>query len=83
MTVREIGPDELRRRDGDAMVLDVRSAEEFAQGHVPGAVNLPLDDPSRPHAGSPGVTWSRCARSLGAARWRRRFSTPPASGRGR
>lgn len=24
-------------------VLDVRSPEEFAQGHLPGAVNLPLD----------------------------------------
>lgn len=44
MTVREISLDELRGRDGEAVVLDVRSAEEYAQGHVPGAVNLPLDD---------------------------------------
>ncbi|WP_285659214.1 rhodanese-like domain-containing protein [Actinomycetospora sp. NBRC 106375] len=25
-------------------LVDVRSAEEFAEGHVPGAVNVPLDD---------------------------------------
>ena len=28
---------------GDALVLDVRSPEEFASGHVEGAVNIPLD----------------------------------------
>lgn len=44
MTVREISLDELRRRAGDVVVLDVRSPAEFAQGHVPGAMNLPLDD---------------------------------------
>ena len=26
------------------MVLDVRSAEEFAAGHLPGAVNIPHDE---------------------------------------
>jgi rhodanese-related sulfurtransferase len=25
-------------------LLDVRTAQEFAQGHIPGAVNLPIDD---------------------------------------
>lgn len=25
-------------------VIDVRSAEEYASGHVPGAVNVPLED---------------------------------------
>ncbi|WP_127784256.1 rhodanese-like domain-containing protein [Rhodococcus sp. X156] len=25
------------------LVVDVRSAEEFAQGHIPGAVNMPLE----------------------------------------
>ncbi|WP_328418301.1 MULTISPECIES: rhodanese-like domain-containing protein [unclassified Micromonospora] len=43
MTVREIDLDELRRREG-AVVLDVRSPAEFAAGHLPGAVNLPLDE---------------------------------------
>jgi len=31
-----------RARDGVVTVLDVRPPEEFAQGHLPGAVNLPL-----------------------------------------
>ena len=33
---------------GDALVLDVRSIEEFAAGHVPGALNVPLTDSSFP-----------------------------------
>lgn len=28
---------------GDVVVLDVRPAEEFDQGHIPGAVSVPLD----------------------------------------
>jgi rhodanese-related sulfurtransferase len=32
-----------RVRDGLVTVLDVRPPEEFAQGHVAGAINLPLD----------------------------------------
>ena len=44
MTIRAISFDELRSRDGDTVVLDVRGPDEFAEGHVPGAVNLPLDD---------------------------------------
>ncbi|MGH3712316.1 MAG: ArsR/SmtB family transcription factor [Micromonosporaceae bacterium] len=48
-----LGPDEteavdrdelLRRANaGDVVVLDVRPAEEYAAGHVPGALNVPLD----------------------------------------
>jgi rhodanese-related sulfurtransferase len=34
---------ELRLGDPGVVVLDVRTAEEFAAGHVPGAVNLPHD----------------------------------------
>ncbi|MDR2311927.1 MAG: metalloregulator ArsR/SmtB family transcription factor [Brucellaceae bacterium] len=30
-------------RDGDVTLLDVRPDEEFALGHLPGAVNIPLD----------------------------------------
>jgi hydroxyacylglutathione hydrolase len=33
---------------GDAVVLDVRPVEEFAAGHVPGALNVPLTDSSFP-----------------------------------
>lgn len=32
-----------RVRDGTATVIDVRPAEEYAAGHIPGAVSLPLD----------------------------------------
>lgn len=32
-----------RARDGLVTVIDVRPPEEYAQGHIPGAVNIPLD----------------------------------------
>ena len=39
-----VPPDELlqRARDGLVTVLDVRPAEEYAAGHLPGAINIPL-----------------------------------------
>jgi rhodanese-related sulfurtransferase len=42
--VREVNLDQLRARPSDAVVVDVREPEEFAMGHVPGAVNLPQAD---------------------------------------
>lgn len=41
-----VGRDELLRRveRHQATVLDVRPAEEYAAGHVPGAVSIPLDE---------------------------------------
>lgn len=33
-----------RLREGDAVVVDVRPAVEFAAGHLPGARNIPLDE---------------------------------------
>jgi rhodanese-related sulfurtransferase len=43
----DIEPDALISRqttgDGGLVILDVRSAEEFAAGHVPGAINVPHD----------------------------------------
>src|SRR6266436_5547848 len=42
--VREVNLDELRARPADATVADVREPEEFVNGHVPGAVNLPQAD---------------------------------------
>jgi len=36
-----------RAREGLVTVLDVRPAEEYAAGHVPGAVNVPLKDLER------------------------------------
>ncbi len=34
----------------NALVLDVRTAEEFAQGHVPRAINIPHDELGERHA---------------------------------
>ncbi|OYX63331.1 MAG: sulfurtransferase [Sphingomonadales bacterium 32-64-17] len=41
---REIGPAELNAmlKDGSALLIDVREADEFADGHIPGAINMPL-----------------------------------------
>ncbi|MGD1037526.1 MAG: rhodanese-like domain-containing protein [Roseiarcus sp.] len=41
---REIGHDELLQamRDKSCVVVDVREPHEFAGGHIPGAINLPL-----------------------------------------
>ncbi len=36
-----------RAREGLVSVLDVRPAEEFAAGHLPGAINIPLDELER------------------------------------
>ena len=33
----------LRESGAAPVVLDVRSAEEYAAGHIPGAVNIPFD----------------------------------------
>ena len=33
-----------RLRDGVVTLIDVRPDEEFAAGHIPGAVNIPLDE---------------------------------------
>lgn len=43
--VEEISRGELLRRveSGEAVVLDVRPAEEHAAGHIPGAVSIPVD----------------------------------------
>lgn len=43
-SLEPVSRDELssRMKDGLVTVLDVRPADEFALGHVPGAVNIPL-----------------------------------------
>lgn len=35
------------QQDGHVQLVDVRSPAEFARGHVPGAVNIPLERLSR------------------------------------
>ena len=39
------GPVELERmmKNNEVNIVDVRAAEDYAQGHIPGAVNLPKD----------------------------------------
>ena len=46
---------ELRRkvRRGEVTLLDVRPPEEFATGHIPGALSVPLPDLARQLAGLP------------------------------
>jgi rhodanese-related sulfurtransferase/DNA-binding transcriptional ArsR family regulator len=41
-----VGPEELLRRihDGQVTVLDVRPADEYRAGHIPGAVSMPPDE---------------------------------------
>lgn len=41
---KSVAADELKAMidRGEAVVVDVREAREFAQGHIPGAINLPL-----------------------------------------
>jgi rhodanese-related sulfurtransferase len=36
--------DALAQRPADVLVLDVRTPQEFAEGHVPGALNVPHDE---------------------------------------
>lgn len=36
-----------RMKEGDVVVLDVRPGDEYASGHIPGAVSIPLDELER------------------------------------
>ncbi|WP_256679159.1 rhodanese-like domain-containing protein, partial [Pseudomonas sp. MWU12-2323] len=46
MRLEGISREELRQRlqEGGMALLDVRSPQEFAQGHLPGAINIPLEE---------------------------------------
>lgn len=64
-----------RLRAGTVILLDVRPSEEFAAGHLPGAVNIPLDELERRLRELPAdheiVAYCRgpyCALSLDAVR---------------
>ena len=39
--IPDISPESLHSNGFEGLILDVRSAEEFAEGHVPGALNVP------------------------------------------
>lgn len=45
-SLEPVGRDELKRRmdEGSVTVLDVRPPDEYAAGHLPGALNVTLDD---------------------------------------
>lgn len=44
--VEQVPREELLRRAeaGDVLVLDVRPGEEYAAGHIPGAISVPVDE---------------------------------------
>lgn len=62
---RELSPPELKSLldAGKALVVDVREPDEFAAGHIAGAVNLPLSrfDPSCLPASSGKILVLNCA----------------------
>lgn len=35
---------EIFQTEGDYLILDVRRADEFAEGHIPGAINIANED---------------------------------------
>ncbi|MFB6345191.1 MAG: rhodanese-like domain-containing protein [bacterium] len=41
-TVEQLTSDELEKKGPQGMVIDVRTEREYAEGHVPGAINLPV-----------------------------------------
>lgn len=45
-SMERVSVDDLHRRlnDGTTILIDVRSAEDYARGHLPGAVSMPLSD---------------------------------------
>jgi 3-mercaptopyruvate sulfurtransferase SseA len=44
--VLRVSPAEAKERfnHGDAVFVDVRSPESFAEAHIPGAVNIPMNE---------------------------------------
>ena len=43
MNIREITGDELLKLDNSYKIIDVRSEEEYNNGHIKNAINIPLD----------------------------------------
>ena len=62
---KEVGPEELRAMiaDGAALVVDVREPDEYASGHIEGAVNFPLSrfDPAKVPQAAGKTTVLQCA----------------------
>ncbi|WP_018549368.1 rhodanese-like domain-containing protein [Streptomyces sp. LaPpAH-108] len=74
-TPRTLGIDQARARLEELIVIDVRTPAEYASGHLPGALNIPLDRlrhalPDLRHAADRGDLLMVCAsgaRSANAA----------------
>lgn len=62
MTYTDLFPNELdaQRRAGAALI-DVREADEYTQGHVPGAINIPLSELQGRETEVPGGAVLICA----------------------
>ena len=43
MTIKEITGEELLELDDSYKIIDVRSEEEYKNGHIKNAINIPLD----------------------------------------
>ncbi|MEX1307650.1 MAG: rhodanese-like domain-containing protein [Eubacteriales bacterium] len=42
--IKNLKPEDFKKEmSGDYLLVDVRTAQEFVQGHIKGAVNIPLD----------------------------------------
>ncbi|MGH8292445.1 MAG: rhodanese-like domain-containing protein [Gammaproteobacteria bacterium] len=39
--IREVAPQDVAPKLGKVLIVDVREPEEYAAGHIPGAVNIP------------------------------------------
>lgn len=70
--VREVTAGELHTMvsNGQAVVVDVREPGEFAGGHIPGAINLPLSqfDPAQLPAAEGKTVVLNCAGGVRSAR---------------
>lgn len=44
MNIKEISGEEVLKLDYSYKIIDVRSPEEYREGHIKNAINVPLDD---------------------------------------
>lgn len=44
--VEEVTPEEVKEKleDDDVQVVDIRPESEYEQGHIPGAINVPMNE---------------------------------------
>lgn len=43
MTIKEISGKDLEKLDDSYKIIDVRTKEEYKEGHIKNAINIPLD----------------------------------------